>query len=70
MMKLNRIYYYLGVTILTAVLWFWLLRFGRLPGGVDADFVSTMFVAYLVVVFLVTAWYESKRKKRNRSDDR
>lgn len=61
--KIKPVYFYTVVALVTAAVWFSLMKFARLPSGVDHRMVSTLFVPYLFLVVAICGWYETKRKK-------
>lgn len=61
--KVPRLLFYGIITLLTAVVWFSLREFARLPNGVHHKFVATLFLPYLLAVVVTANWYEQQRIK-------
>ena len=71
-MSANRqmLVFYSAVTMLTAFVWLVLMRFARLPSGVDGRFVSAIFVPYLFGIVALSGWFEARRKRKVKEPNR
>lgn len=68
--KIPRLVFYGVITLLTAVVWFSLREFARLPTGVHHKFVATLFLPYLLAVAVAANWYEQQRINAKRASEK